>query len=305
MTAFAAKSLHHQDVTIDCEIKSLNGRFIEVNVRMPHTFNNTETSVIKLVKERLNRGSIFVNIKVSPKDPKQALPILNKEAVNHYAQLIDDLQETMQKTVMSSFATLSDPTACELFQLQGILTAPETTGPETEAINKAILSSVSDTLELLVEDRQREGLELANALKTLAEKLRSGIQKISQESERLTNELHSSYIKRLEKTIAAIKEAGGSSILPPEERLAAEITILVDKADIDEEITRFNLHIDAFFELLASADSNGKKLDFLCQELHREINTISSKLSQTSITRDVIDIKQIVEKIRQQVQNIE
>jgi uncharacterized protein (TIGR00255 family) len=173
---------------------------------------------------------------------------------------------------------------------------------------KQILSCVCEAVDDLIERRTTEGAALTDAMQELLDAIAADWQTLDSQSQALIDELFDQYKARVTNFIARMHEGNGSeSVLAQlsEDRLALEIAILANKADIAEEITRLSAHLNSFKVALGADTDIGRKLDFLCQEMHREINTISNKMSHLSVSHLTIGIKQNIERLRQQVQNIE
>lgn len=305
MTAFGSSSVKGDLFTTTCELKSVNSRFLETNIKIPRQHQRLETKLIKLIKGKLARGKVDLFIRISSDSGTDNLPKLNEKAAVHYASLIDRLQEAMQNSVVSSFATLTDPTACEMFALDGVLeSSDELHGDELATLEEQLLTTLDKSLEILVESRKEEGSLIGKALYSLSSELRGHIKTIEKEVPRLREHLKQKATERLNTLVEEIFGKDGKPSLS-EDRLATELAVLIDKTDIKEEIDRLYAHLETFQGQLCVDTPTGRKLDFICQELHREINTVSSKLSDPQITPCVLECKQIIEQIRQQVQNIE
>jgi uncharacterized protein (TIGR00255 family) len=171
-----------------------------------------------------------------------------------------------------------------------------------EGINQAL----SQALVAVKSARNTEGAALGKALNLLLDELERDRAAVAARRDKILQALQATFMKRLETTLAQLaKNASTGQPVISEERALIEVAILSDKADIEEELTRLATHIQEMRRLLDLEDGAGRKLDFLCQEMHREVNTMSSKLVQTEVSQFTLEMKQTVERIRQQVQNIE
>lgn len=301
MTGFGSSELICGTTHYRCEVKSVNSRFHDIDVRMPRNLGWAETEIIGLTKSFVRRGKVEISIRYQTEDNENNLPTINLKALNHYKKLYEEIAQP----VITNLAPL---TFAELLKLEGIV---ETRVPESADIlatkhKDSLLKVTTAALKALVHHREKEGLHLCEALRDQLNIIDQHTKQIDAQSASIRMHLAGRVQERMRQLLS---DPALSSMIsePSDERLAAEITIMLDKIDIEEEITRLLAHVSDFRESLASDKENGmgRKLDFLAQELHREINTISSKLQHLTVRKSTIEIKQAVERIRQQVQNIE
>jgi uncharacterized protein (TIGR00255 family) len=308
MTGYGFGETSSKDFQYQCEIRSLNSRFIEVNVRLPRSLIALEPQIIGLIKKHLNRGKVDVFVDISKTSATQSLPELDTEALGHYLGLFEQLEKKMQGNVLYSFASLRDPAATEILALDGMLKTNETkTHPDQQLelhgsfVNDAALGA----LAALKKARITEGEELAKSLRSLLGELEISHGKIAEKTKDLRQMVHDAYKKRLSSVISLLNTSEQNISEPSEERLLSEIIILTEKADVEEELVRYKSHHDEFLKLMDIDEAVGRKLDFICQEMHREVNTISNKLQLANMSPTILDMKQAVERLRQQIQNIE
>jgi len=311
MTAYgygekAAVSQQGEGLTYACEIRTLNSRFLEVNVRLPRHLMALEVDIINHVKARLQRGKVDVFLDTTRTGSTRELPALDAEAVRHYFGLHVQLVSLARA---SGVEPPQAPGLAELTRLDGALTEGprQARGQEAaEAHRTGLFAALDKALDATVATRLKEGDALCKALRELALTLDQGRQEVAALRDTVLPHLHRNVLKRLENLQALLEKNGQTrSGLPSDERLASEVTLLSDKVDIDEEITRLGTHVQEFLRLMETEATAGRKLDFLCQEMHREVNTMSNKLVQTDVAQRTLEMKQIIERIRQQVQNIE
>ena len=198
----------------------------------------------------------------------------------------------------------------DFFRLDGVLiSADRHRGRGPEAVGKhrsSILAALEQALDHVEEMRSREGTALNQALVELAQELEQQRSAVAAKRDQVVADLAQAYLERLDKLVEALQaKAGALAGQLPEERLVGEAAVLAEKADIEEEVTRLASHIQEFLRLTQQGRGVGRKLDFLCQEMHREVNTMTNKLVQTSISHHTLQMKQTIERLRQQVQNIE
>jgi uncharacterized protein (TIGR00255 family) len=304
MTAYGFGEAAAPGQTYTCEVRTLNSRFLEVSVRMPRHLLALETDIINHVKATLRRGKTDVFIDTQRTGAARELPPLDADSARHYASACREAA-----AVLSAAGVQVAPVSpVELLKLEGIFGDGQRKASrgadQAEAHREPVFAALEGALRATREARQKEGEALAVALVDLTRALEAERRQIALRRDDILANMHKTYTKRLDSVLAALAKAGQSVQAPPSERLASELALLAEKADIDEELTRLATHTAEFERLLATEDV-GRKLDFLCQEMHREVNTMSNKLVQTEAAVHTIEMKQLVERIRQQVQNIE
>lgn len=310
MTAYGFGETTGLGQTVSCELRTLNSRFLEVNVRMPRHLLALEVDIINHVKAALRRGKVDVFLDVQKLGAGRDLPTLDLDAVRHYAQVARAAITAYSEGYGAPTALSSAPlNALDLLRLEGVLVS-EGRRPRGEAAadqgRDLIFQALDKALAATRQARQKEGESLAAALVDLTRAVETERRAVAAKRDAVLEGLKRGMTKRLESLVQALQNAGVPASTPAlsDERLAMEIAVLSDKADVDEELTRLATHVAEFERLLATEDV-GRKLDFLCQEMHREVNTMSNKLIQPEIAQHTVEMKQLVERIRQQVQNIE
>lgn len=285
MTGYGLSKLKIDNTEVKVEMKSVNSRFLEINFRMPRSFLSYELELKKLLQHRLNRGKLEVMIEVyRPSSEKTELEI-------DYG-LIDQLEELTRsgKLPLEEKLTLRD-----LLAFEGALVFRE---KEDVTIEALIRECFNHALTELLLSRQREGEALREHISGLLCLLDDQLQRIY---------LRAPLWKKTYKDLlrSRLEEILEDQNLIQEERLEFEIALFADKKDIEEEPQRALTHVEAFRKDLAAPGPHGRKLDFLVQELGREINTMGSKSAAYELTREVIDAKSVLEQIREQLQNLE
>ena len=288
MTGYGKGSLNLEGREYQIEIKSVNHRYLDINIKMPRTLSYLEETVKKEISEKIKRGKIDVFVTFENNSQEGRNIKINKELAKIY---INQLKELAQEEKISSNIEVID-----IAKFPDILTIK--TDEEDEKIKNEIILATKEATDKIVEMKSIEGQKIAQDLLARIEKIENKIEEISKKSTGLIEE----YVVKLEKRI--------KEILKTEEvdkaRLAQEVVIYADKCSVEEEITRLKSHIYQFKNLIADNNETiGKKLDFIIQEMNRETNTIGSKANNLEITNGVIDIKTELEDIREQIQNIE
>ena len=277
-------------------VKSVNHRFLDLKLRLPEGFDLYELRLRQLVRERIHRGHVEVHVSV---EPGASTPIqVNRDLVTNYLRAADELR--LQTSVSAALDVVA------LLRLPGVIGGLAPAVPESEEdqerLGKALENSLREAVGKLDEMRRAEG-------RHLVEDLRRRLSHISEQSEivrGLVVQLRPAFARRLESRLKDL--LSGTAIDPA--RIAQEAAMLAERSDISEELDRLRSHLLQFGKLLDGAGELGKKLDFLLQEMHREANTMLSKTpgvesEALTITGIGLEIKAEIEKLREQVQNIE
>ena len=288
MTGFGRSKYEIDGREYGVEIKSVNNRYSDANIKMSREISFLEEKVKKTIVNAISRGKIDVFISFSNNSEKGKNIKINKELAKKY---IEELRNLQQETgIIDNIGVIDISKMPEVFKLSVEDEDEELLWEElSECLNSAITSFI-----LM---REAEGAKIKEDLEKRIEIIKKQIEKISEISAGLVQE----YIVKLEKRVNELLKAAPVD----ETRLAQEIVIYSDKCSVEEELTRLRSHISQFLSMLNEENAVGKKLDFLIQEMNRETNTIGSKANNLEITNLVVDIKTEIENIREQVQNIE
>ena len=271
------------------EIKSLNHRYLEMSVRLPGIISQLEVDIKKKLGEKLSRGKIEVNIRMDMENGERAGKYdLNLSLAKNYHALLLKLKQELN---------LADDVTLDLIAGLGGIFVPLDTGEDIAALWKQLEKALDEAMATLVEMKRREGAVLYRDLVSRIDLMKNCLDSIAQRAPQAV----AGYQKRLAERVKEI--TGGMEI--DAARLCQEVAIMAEKSDITEEIVRFSSHICQFNDMLGSDEAVGRKVDFLLQEMGREVNTIGSKSNDAEISRSVIEIKSELAKVREQVQNIE
>ena len=289
MTGFGRSEYTDGKRNITVEIKSVNHRYSDISIKMPRRYGFAEDKVKNTVKERIRRGKVDVSIMVENITENDVNIKLNTMIAKQYYENLLELRK--------EFAVEGDITLQFLAGLPDVMKAIPDVEDEEE-ITKAILIPVAEAAANLEKMRAVEGEKLAEDLIAKGRNIRSILDKIAERAPQVSID----YTARLKERIT---ELIGGSIEVPEDRILVEAAIFADKCAIDEEITRLGSHLIQLENIVTkSTQPDGKKLDFLVQEMNREANTIGSKANDITITGYMLEIKSEIEKIREQVQNM-
>ena len=287
MTGFAQGSGTLSDFSWVWEIKSLNSKGLDIRVRLPNGFSELEQAAREYVKKFFSRGSVGLILNITRAGLEQKY-FINNSFLGELAS------EKLAKETGAREHSVDN-----LFSVKGVVEAEEMgPDPEIKVKRKLILESLEDTLNDLLSERLSEGQKIYQIVQKF---LISLLKLIDQAEDIILNEKESLRNSILEK----IDYVSKLDIKLPEERIAQEVAILLIKGDVREELDRLRMHINSLEELLANGAVIGRKLDFACQELGREANTICSKTNNIELSRIGIELKTLVDEIREQVQNIE
>jgi uncharacterized protein (TIGR00255 family) len=289
MTGFGRAECQDGDYSYKAEIRSVNNRFIDITTRLPKAFMDMELSLKKLIKSHCARGSINITVTITNSNDSSGEWEI-KPNLALATQYVKALQEIQTSLGLEGH-----------IQLDSLIGLRDVMKIETVAIDPAkeslFLTMVKSAIDSLKKMREEEGLHLQ---KDLAERIDS-IKKYTAQIEKRQPEVIQEYKARLKEKIKLLN----NGIDMDDSRLVQEIAILADRCDITEEIIRLNSHLNQFRKLFESTEPIGRKLEFMTQEINREVNTVGSKSNDTQMANLVIEIKSSLEKIREQIQNIE
>lgn len=285
MTGFAKVEMECADGRLYGEARALNNRYLEINVRLPKIDYTSEQKLRDLVKKYVKRGKVDITIKWDKPFNNAGTPKINEPVVKHYISIIETLKQ--------NYGLKGDLTIENILAFKDIITYEE----NNNLAEDALFISFENLLKRLDEERSREGLMIGNDLVKRLDDIESHIQAIEMRRP-LTAKAHE---EKLRDKMLEITQC--SSI--DEVRVLQELAIYLERLDITEEIVRLKGHLANFRETLCSADSMGRKLDFIIQEMVRETTTIGSKSNDLAINERVVKIKVEIEKMREQIQNVE
>lgn len=289
MTGFGRSKYSCDEREYIIEIKSVNHKYNDITVKIPKTISYLEESVKKAISSKVSRGKVDVFITFNNYSSKGKNIRINNQIAKMYIQ---ELSELAKETNI-----INNVSVMEISKMPEVLSIESS--DDEELIWKELKTALNEAMKNFISMRETEGMKIAEDLKTRVESILIKINDISKFSTGLVNE----YVVKLE---ARIKEILKTDVVD-KDRLAQEVVIYSDKCSVEEELTRLKSHVSQFLTLLNQKEfvSIGKRLDFIIQEMNREINTIGSKANSLDITNLVIDIKTELENVREQVQNIE
>lgn len=288
MTGFGRCEITEKERKITVEMKAVNHRYLDVNIKMPKKLNFFESSIRGLLKEYIQRGKVDIFVTYEDYTENNVILKYNKELAAEYVKYIGQMAE--------EFSLNNDLQASTLSRYPEVLTMEEQTVDE-EALWATLEQAIRGAAEQFVETRIKEGSHLQE---DLFQKL-DGMLQYVEEIEKRSPEIITEYRQKLQDKVNELL----ADAQIDENRLATEVTIFADKICTDEETVRLKSHILATKETLLQGGSIGRKLDFIAQEMNREANTILSKANDLTVSDIAINLKTDIEKVREQIQNIE
>ncbi len=284
MTGFAAVAAELPGVSLTVELRSVNHRYLDLSIRLPDELRGQESALRERIAAELKRGKVECRISLVRTAPGAATIAISLERVEQVARAAADVQRHAPGT--------APLTVAELLRWPGVLAEP-TIAPE--ALAALVQEKLGRALAELAASRAREGAKLAAALEERCAAIETQVARVAPR----IPALHAAY---LEKLGARLREAG---LDPDQERLKQELALFATKIDVAEEVQRLATHVAEVRRVLVAGGSAGKRLDFLMQELHREANTLGSKSVDAELSQASLELKVLIEQMREQVQNVE
>jgi len=287
MTGYGKGSISKNKTSAEVEVKSVNSRFFEVSLKLPSILFPYDYEIRELIKSKVQRGKVSVVVHFKKDGVENGFITIDNNKLSNQLTLIKKIRKA---------ANIKDD-----IKLEHLLGSKEVFTSQDAELSKAefeiVKSALNKALDKLILMKKKEGAELSRDLAVRIEKIIKNVSFIETEFRKSINEYHDKLKQR-------IQELTGNVEIN-EDRLNLELALIADRADITEESVRLRSHLKFFKESLKNENEPGKKLNFLCQEMNRETNTISSKSISTSIIHSSVLIKEEIEKIREQIQNIE
>lgn len=288
MTGFGAGDAETADFKVHIEVKAVNQRFLETNYHMPYSMNMFENQLTKKIKEYASRGKLDINIRFQDLRDKAVTVKVDKGLVAAYGQALQEISSQLE---------LSAPvTAAQIASYPDVLRLNEENA-DLEAAQPVLMQAMEQALESFVAMREAEGHNIQRDLLARIGTLENFVGEL----EKLAPEIVAAYRQRLENLL---REYLAKEDIE-ESRIIQEVALFTDKVNYTEETVRLRSHFDQFRQIITAGEPVGRKLDFLIQEMNREINTVASKANSAGAAQFVVDVKSEIEKIREQIQNIE
>lgn len=292
MTGFASVQGSVDGWTWTADIRAVNGRSLDLRLRLPDV-DGLEPELRKLLQARLGRGNVTVQLKLT-RDEGAAGVALNDAALLKAIEVLGQVASAAKAAGLP----ITPVSATDIATMRGVLETADANALDTSALKAPFLASLTTCLEAFIADRAREGAALARVITDqIAE-----IERLTDAAEDALGDREVAQKAAMERALKRLLDTGD---MPEEGRLAQELALIAVKSDVAEELDRLRAHIEAARALLATEGPVGRKLDFLMQEFNREANTLCSKAQSTALTTIGLDLKTVIDQMREQVQNIE
>ena len=289
MTGFGAAGDQFDGVAYAVEIRSVNNRYFKPAIRLPELWSVIQQEVDKLLRTRLNRGAVTLTLRMKISDALAAHQV-NVAALGRYIEQLKILEVEGGPTLRIDLAGL--------LQLPGVCEAPPL-DDLCRRTREPLMGLISEAVSRLVEMREREGGDLYDDLAIQCDAVGRAVVVIVERSPQVVKEYH----ERLKTRVAELIDAGKIEI--DSDVLAREVAVFAERCDIAEEIARLTSHTAHFRAEMDAAESSGRKLEFIAQEMLREANTVASKANDVEIAHTVVELKTAIDRIKEQVQNVE
>jgi len=284
MTAFSRQQLEEDWGSLVWEIRSVNHRYLEPSLRLPESVRALETPIREHIRKKLNRGKVECQLRFHPGDIRNADLSLNRSLIDQLVTVSNEL-----KSLAIEAAPISQ---MEILKWPGVLEDKET---DVATIEKHAFELFQIALTDLMSNRKREGKELKGVIEKRLQSIREIVASVRENMPTILANQKQNLLLRLEDFKAELEPV----------RLEQEVAILAQKADVDEELVRLDAHLKEVGRVLSLSGQTGRRLDFLMQELNREANTLSSKSIVADTTLNAVELKVLIEQMREQIQNIE
>ncbi len=288
MTGYGEAVYQSQGIYYCAEVKTVNGKFLKSNLKLPDSAGFLEEDIEAIIRENIFRGTVYYSLQLKSAEDKP-LAGINSDILSYY----------VKKLTQAASGDHCRIDLSNLLEYPGVIEPYIPDSRQQQEMKRAARHVTAEALEKLRRSREAEGSRLADELIRHCGEIEQNLEKICQKAPDVVVQ----YKQKLEKRVNELLKSAKLSLDEP--TLIREVAIFADRCDISEETARLSSHIQQFKNALDSGDSIGRRLDFLCQEMFREVNTIGSKASDTDICQWVVDVKCGVERIKEQVQNVE
>ena len=290
MTGFGHSSQQSHEVQVSTEIKSVNNRYLKLSLRLPDTVARFEADIEKLIRARVSRGTVQLSFRVRY-GLGQSEYRIDTDVLRGYQQQLAVLNDNA--------AGIRPVPLSELLGLPGVVAQLEFSDEELGTIWPVVESSLKDALDHFYDFRRREGESMRKDLERQCEVIETEVSRVSELAPVVVTEQRDRILERVRRLMADTAATIG------ENDLIREVALFADRCDVNEEMTRLRSHTEQFRRLLNGETSQGRKLEFIGQEMFREINTIGSKANNVSIALSVVEMKAAIERMREVLQNVE
>jgi uncharacterized protein (TIGR00255 family) len=287
MTGFGKGSAGNSKLSAEVEVKSVNSRYLDISLKLSSALSNKEYEIRELIRSKVKRGKLAVIVQIKTSGLVEGETALDNDKLYSFISLLKEIKK---------LAKLTDKIKLEhLISNRELFLSENTSFTEIEF--EFVKKALSDSLDQLISMKQNEGKELAKDLRKRIGIINDKVDAVQKESIASIAE----YFEKLKEKMKLLVQ----DITPYNDRLELELAVIAERAEITEECVRLKSHLKFFLDSIDKGEEPGRKMNFLCQEMNREANTISSKSISTNITHNIVFVKEEIEKIREQIQNIE
>lgn len=290
MTGFGDARIQTEQLSVAVEVRSVNNRYFKISTKLPEAYSSLESEIEKIVRRYVTRGTVTVTVRVKRLKKGQQY-VLDQDVFEEYWRQMSELSESMHLPLPSDLGAL--------LQLPGVVAEAERSPSESSGGWPAIRQAVVESLEELCEFRKNEGEAMQQDLEKNGTIIDGQLDQIAALAPQVVVEFRDRLQERVRELLAR------TDVAVDDTHLIREVSIFSERCDINEEITRLRSHLRQFELFLAQETSQGRKLEFLSQEMFREVNTIGSKANNVSISIAVVEMKAAIEKMREVLQNVE
>jgi len=290
MTGFGNSTSQTDAVSISVELRAVNNRYLKLNMRLSDSLNRFESRIEKLIRSRIARGTVQLSIRA--RYPRSVSGyVIDGEVIQEYRRQLDVLAADGNNA--------QSPSLADLMGLPGVVTESELQPEMIDSLWPTIEQAVAESLTQFADFRQTEGTQMQDDLHRQCQVISEQVDEVTRLAPAVVAEYRTKLLDRITK---AVEESG---VTITESDVIREVAVYADRCDINEEITRLRCHLQQFDTFLNGDQSLGRKLEFLGQEMFREINTIGSKANNVAIAHSVVEMKAAIERVREVLQNVE
>ncbi len=292
MTGFgnAGQQTEHAHATV--ELKAVNNRYLKLSMRLPDMVARFESDIEKLVRTVITRGSVQLSLRIRLSSGTNGHSI-DSDVLASYMEQLEGVQSKL------NINEAARPQLSDILQLPGVISETEVSADVVESLWPTVKGVISEALKQFDEFRRTEGESMLQDLKLQCDTIAAQVDEVAKHSPAVVTEYREKLLERVRKATTDV------GVVIEDSDAIREVALFADKCDINEEITRLRCHIEQFHDFLDSKSSMGRKLEFLGQEMFREINTIGSKANNVTIAHSVVEMKAAIERIREVLQNVE
>jgi uncharacterized protein (TIGR00255 family) len=284
MTAFARAQAHTTGFVLSWEIRSVNHRFLEVQFRLPDPLRGLEYPLRETLKKHLKRGKLDCALRID-REAEETTIELNRPVLLQLLAMVEQIRRDAPE--------IGSPNPMDLLRWPGVI--GEEGGADDEALANEVTDLFEEALSALMAHRQREGQQLSSAIEARLDEIDGVVADVKSRTASMSHQIQSKLRARLEDLRVQVDA----------DRLEQEVALLAQRADVAEELDRLGIHVEEARSILRGPGPHGRRLDFLTQELNREANTLGAKATLVESSQRSVDLKVIIEQIREQVQNVE